>query len=194
MAFPLFNAFLPQYLAKSGKDGELVSTNTVYRNFAITSAAGVPGSILACWTVDIKYIGRKGTMAVSTLISAIFLYLFTLSTTPAYQTFCSSAEAFFQVSPKESNDVSSRLIVPQNIMYGVLYAYTPEVFPAPNRGTGTGIASLLNRITGICAPIVAANSGVKDPSAPIVAAGAIYVVSFVATCLLPIETRGQQSL
>ena len=21
-------------------------------------------------------------------------------------------------------------------MYGVLYAYTPEVFPAPNRGTG----------------------------------------------------------
>lgn len=79
-------------------------------------------------------------------------------------------------------------------MYGVLYAYTPEVFPAPNRGTGTGIASLLNRITGICAPIVAAHSGVKDPLAPILAAGGIYMASFMASCLLPIETRGQQSL
>ncbi len=44
-------------------------------------------------------------------------------------------------------------------MYGVLYAYTPEVFPAPNRGTGTGIASFFNRVAGLCAPIVAANSG-----------------------------------
>lgn len=79
-------------------------------------------------------------------------------------------------------------------MYGVLYAYTPEVFPAPSRGTGNGIASLLNRITGICAPIVAAQGGVKDPVAPIVAAGAIYIVSFVAMVLLPIETRGQQTL
>lgn len=79
-------------------------------------------------------------------------------------------------------------------MYGVLYAYTPEVFPAPSRGTGNGIASLLNRITGICAPIVAANSGIKDPLAPILAAGAIYLASFVAICLLPVETRGQQSL
>jgi hypothetical protein len=69
----------------------------MYRNFLITSVAGVPGSIIACYTVDIKYIGRKGTMWVSTLISGIFLYLFTLSSEPGYQTFCSSIEAFFQV-------------------------------------------------------------------------------------------------
>lgn len=98
MAYPLFNAFLPQYLANGGDNNAPVSTNTVYRNFLITSAAGVPGSVIACWTVDIKYLGRKGTMAVSTLFSAIFLYLFTLSNSPAYQTFCSSMEAFFQVS------------------------------------------------------------------------------------------------
>lgn len=102
MAYPLFNAFLPQYLAKAGTDSAPVSTNTVYRNFAITSVVGVPGSVLACWTVDIKYVGRKGTLAVSTLFSAIFLYLFTWSTTPGYQTFCSSAEAFFGVRNKES--------------------------------------------------------------------------------------------
>src|ERR1700761_1605428 len=69
----------------------------MYRNYLITSAAGVPGSIIACYTVDMKYIGRKGTMAISTLISGIFLYLFTVSSDPGYQAFCSSIEAFFQV-------------------------------------------------------------------------------------------------
>jgi len=79
-------------------------------------------------------------------------------------------------------------------MYGVLYAYTPEVFPAPSRGTGTGIASLLNRITGFLAPIVAARTGAVNPTAPILAAGACYLIASVAMALLPIETRGQQSL
>lgn len=79
-------------------------------------------------------------------------------------------------------------------MYGVLYAYTPEVFPAPSRGTGTGIASLLNRIAGFFAPVVAARFGELHPSAPVLAAGGCYIAAAVAMCLLPIETRGKQSL
>ena len=79
-------------------------------------------------------------------------------------------------------------------MYGVIYSYTAEVFPAPVRGTGSGIASLLNRIAGICAPLVAAKLGVDDPMAPILAAGALYMVAFVAMCLLTVETRGAQTL
>jgi len=177
MGYPLFNAFLPQYLQHSGKGEIPVSANTVYEDFAITSIVGLPGSILACWTVNLPYIGRRGTMAVSTLFSGIFLYLFTLSSSSGYQTFCSSLEALFQ-----------------NVMYGVLYAYTPEVFPAPNRGTGTGIASLLNRLTGLCAPVIAAKIGSIHPAAPIYGAGALYLAAFVAMCLLPIETRGKQSL
>lgn len=39
-------------------------------------------------------------------------------------------------------------------MYGVLYAYTPEVFPTPHRGTGDALASALNRILGILAPVI----------------------------------------
>lgn len=82
----------------------------------------------------------------------------------------------------------------QNVMYGVLYAYTPEVFPAPCRGTGTGIASLLNRIAGITAPALAAQIGGVSPHAPIIAAGACYLAASVSMILLPIETRGKQSL
>lgn len=39
-------------------------------------------------------------------------------------------------------------------MYGVLYAYTPEVFPAPHRGTGDALCSAFNRFTGILAPVI----------------------------------------
>lgn len=79
------------------------------------------------------------------------------------------------------------------IMYGVLYAYTPEVFPAPNRGTGSGIASCLNRVAGLMAPIIGIYAS-TDPVAPIYAAGALILASFVAMCFLPIETAGKQSL
>ncbi|KAK7753137.1 hypothetical protein SLS62_004869 [Diatrype stigma] len=136
MGYPLFNAFLPQYLENSGS-GAPTSTNIVYRNYAITSIVGVPGSLLACYTL----------------------------------------EALFQ-----------------NIMYGVLYAYTPEVFPAPNRGTGSGIASFLNRVAGLCAPIVAVQAGASNPLAPIYASGALFLAAFVAMVLLPIETMGRQVL
>ena len=76
MGYPLFNAFLPQYLQNAGKDQPLTPTSVVYRNYAITSIIGVPGSIIAAYTVDIKYIGRKYTIAVSTLLTGIVSYLF----------------------------------------------------------------------------------------------------------------------
>ncbi|KAJ9214678.1 hypothetical protein DTO166G4_3734 [Paecilomyces variotii] len=177
MGYPLFNAFLPQYLSNSGGSGAPTPTNIVYRNYAITSIVGVPGSILGCYTVDIKYIGRKGTMAISTVITGVILFCFTISTDSNSQLVCSSLEAFFQ-----------------NIMYGVLYAYTPEVFPAPNRGTGTGIASFFNRLCGLFAPIVAIYGSNANPNSPIYASGGLILAAFVAMCLLPIETRGKQSL
>ncbi|KAF2025126.1 hypothetical protein EK21DRAFT_117126 [Setomelanomma holmii] len=147
MAYPLFNAFLPQNLANSG-GGVQNDTSTVYRNYAITAIVGVPGSLIACWTVDIKYIGRKGTMSVATVITGV---------TP-------------------------------------LYAYTPEVFPAPIRGTGTGMSSFLNRVAGLCAPIVAIQAGSSNPKAPTYASGGLFIAAFFSMLVLPIETRGKQTL
>ena len=71
---------------------------------------------------------------------------------------------------------------------------TPEVFPAPNRGTGTGIASCLNRIAGLCAPVVAVHAGGVNPKAPVYASGALILAAFVAMCCFPIETRGKERL
>lgn len=178
LAFPLFNGFLPQYLA-NGRDssGNKISSHETYRNYAITSIVGIPGSIIACYTVDIRYIGRKGTMAISTLMTAIMLFLFTTSRDASSQLAFSSILAFFQ-----------------NIMYGVLYAYTPEVFPSPSRGTGTGISSFLNRISGLSAPIIAANVPTGNPNVPIFTSAALVLAAFIAMLFLSIETRGKQML
>ena len=116
-------------------------------------------------------------MAISTALSGVFLFLFTTSGNPDTQLAFSSLEAFFQ-----------------NIMYGVLFAYTPEVFPAPNRGTGSGIGSFLNRLAGLCAPIVAVYAGEASPVAPIYASGGLFFAALLAMVALPIETMGKQSI
>ena len=36
-----------------------------------------------------------------------------------------------------------------NIMYGVLYAVSPELFPTKDRGTGNAIVASANRVFGI---------------------------------------------
>jgi MFS family permease len=188
MGYPLFNAFLPQYLSHGGStppaDNSSVTasadTATTYRNYAIISMVGVPGSLLAAYTVDHKspWLGRKGTLAIATLVSAIFLFFFvTFGTTPDSQLFFTCVEAFTQ-----------------NIMYGVLYAFTPEIFPAPVRGAGTGVASFLNRITGLVAPVLAANIPGDGTKLPIYLSAVLILAAFGGICLIPIETRGRQRL
>lgn len=108
MGYPLFNAFLPQYLRSVNPNAPPQPNSVIYRNYAIESIVGCPGSIIACFTVDIKYVGRKGTMAIATCLTGIFIFLFTISAEADFQLAFSCLVAFFQ-----------------NIMYGVLYAYTP---------------------------------------------------------------------
>ncbi|KAG5948646.1 hypothetical protein E4U53_006221 [Claviceps sorghi] len=191
MGYPLFNAFLPQYLSHGrgqGADNGKANppseaspiSNETYRNYAITSIVGVPGSLLAAYLVDSPspFLGRRGTLAGSTLVSAVFLFLFVfLGTTPNAQLAFSCVAAFSQ-----------------NIMYGVLYAFTPELFPAPVRGAGTGVASFLNRVTGLMAPVLAANIPGDGASAPIYISAALILSAFVSISLVPIETRGAQRL
>ncbi|KAJ6443287.1 sugar transporter [Purpureocillium lavendulum] len=188
MGYPLFNAFLPQYFARAHGDanGDGLQSETApitaetYRNYAIASCLGVPGSLLAAYLVDhpSPLFGRRGTLASSTLVSAIFLFMFVIyGNTPSSQLAFSCVEAFAQ-----------------NIMYGVLYAFTPEIFPAPVRGAGTGVASFLNRLTGLMAPVLAATVPGDGATTPIYISAVLILSAFVSMCLIPIETRGAQRL
>ncbi|KAJ4306227.1 hypothetical protein N0V88_001024 [Collariella sp. IMI 366227] len=106
-------------------------------------------------------LGRRGTLALSTLLSAIFLFLFVaLGTTPQAQLVFSCVEA-----------------LAQNSMYGVLYAFTPEVFPAPVRGAGTGVASFLNRAMGLLAPVVAATVPGDGTRVPVLLAAGLILAA-----------------
>lgn len=126
MGYPLFNAFLPQYLSHGNTPPSSTSSLSsratpsdispdTYREYAILSIVGVPGSILAYFTVDSPspLLGRKGTLAISTFVSAAFLVLFVRYGTQG------NAGAQLAFSCVESAS--------QNVMYGVLYAFTPEI-------------------------------------------------------------------
>ncbi|KAK4697543.1 hypothetical protein P7C71_g542, partial [Lecanoromycetidae sp. Uapishka_2] len=69
MGYPLFNSFLPQYLQNAGKDTPPTPNNIVYRNYAITSIVGVPGSIIAAYTVNVEFIGRKGALIIAAFLA-----------------------------------------------------------------------------------------------------------------------------
>ncbi|KAH9910603.1 major facilitator superfamily domain-containing protein [Fomitopsis serialis] len=57
-----------------------------------------------------------------------------------------------------------------NIMYGVLYAISPEVFPAKDRGTGNGLTATATRVFGII--VMIAMYANLETAAPVYVSGA----------------------
>lgn len=173
MAYPLYNSFIPIYLANKGLTTGATTINDTYRNYAIQAVCGIPASIIGGYTIDLKYIGRKGTGVITCICTGLFLFLYTqASTQPAVLGF-SCAISFFQ-----------------NIVYGLLYSYTPELFPAPIRGTGNGLVALFNRLSGLMAPIIAAYVGVET-SVPVWISASLFIVAGFIFALLPYEMRGR---
>lgn len=175
LAYPLFNAFIVLYLGGSG--GDSTPVNTVYRNYVIVSVCGIPGSLLAAWLVDLPRSGRRGAMAIGTLLTGIFLFGFTGAGDSS-----DSQLAF-----------SSVVSFTQNIMYGVLFCYTPETFPAPLRGAADGVSSSLNRVFGLFASIIYIYGG-NNASAPIYVSAALFIVCALLMLTLRVETAARTAL
>lgn len=173
LAFPLYFCFIPLYLeAKGLSTSGGSSTNATFRTYCIQAACGVPGAILSGLLVDVRKIGRKGTGAMASVLSGVFLFLYTRAETPAAVTGFSCAIAFFQ-----------------NMALSLLYSYSPELFPAPIRGTGNGLTAMFNRLGGLMAPIIAAYVGVTNT--PIWVSAALFIGIGFIFALLPYETRGK---
>lgn len=174
LAFPLYNAFLPTYLENHGYNGGKTSVYITYRNLLIIAVLGVPGSLIAGLLVELR-IGRKGVLIGSLLLTGIFLFCSTTAKTSNAYLGWNCGFSFVS-----------------NIMYGVLYAYTPEVFPARVRGTAVGLAASFNRIFGIFAPIIGMFADLTT-SAPIYVSGALFLLSGVLVIFFPYEPRGKAS-
>lgn len=134
LAYPLYNAFLPFIQANKGVDFGDGSTYITYRNSLIISTLGIPGALLGGWLVELPKLGRKGTLSIFTVLTGVFLYC---STTALDSTALLGWNCAFNFC--------------SNVMYAVLYSYTPEIFPTPQRGTGNALAATSNRIFGIMA-------------------------------------------
>lgn len=176
LAYPLFNAFLPLYLQNKNIGTSGTSVSQTYSEYAYISICGVPGSLIAAWLVELPRSGRRGAMAIGTLLTGIFVFA---------GVGAPNREAFLAFNCLEACF--------QNIMYGVLYAYTPEVFPAPHRGTGDGIASSLNRVAGLFAPIIKIYGG-SDPNAPLFTSGALFLASAALMVTLRVDSVGKSAM
>lgn len=172
LAFPLYNAFLPTYLSERGNANQSLSVALTYRNSLIIALMGIPGAIIAGIFIETR-LGRKGTLSLSMIITGVILYGSTTA--------------------KTSNSYlgwNCGFNITSNIVYGVLYAYTPEIFPTKVRGTGVGLAASANRILGIFSPIIGMYANLAT-SAPIFVSGALFILAGVVSAFFPYESKGR---
>lgn len=108
---PLYTVFLPYYLESRGRDttGD-TSTFATWRNYAINQTCGLIGPIIAGVLVELKWFGRRGTLALGAAITTALQFGYTQIKTPL-----------------QNVAVSCAITAAGNIYYGTLYAYTPEV-------------------------------------------------------------------
>ncbi|KGQ80707.1 hypothetical protein MEQ_06271 [Candida albicans P87] len=174
LAFPLYNAFIPSYLESRGDANKPLTVHETYRNTLIISILGIPGSLIGGILVELK-IGRKGTLFLSLILTGIFLFGSTTAKTSNANLAWNCMFSFMST-----------------IMYGVLYAYTPEVFYSQIRGTAIGLAASFNRIMGVFAPIIAIYADLTT-SAPIFVSGALFIFAGILSLCCPYEPRGKPS-
>ncbi|KAF9233402.1 major facilitator superfamily domain-containing protein [Melanogaster broomeanus] len=172
----LYNGFVTYYLETRGTNFGDGSVYITYRNQVILSVIGVPGALLAGYCVELPFLGRRGTLSIFTILTGVFILASTTARTSNALLGWNCGYTFTS-----------------NVMYGVLYAISPELFPTKDRGTGNAIVASANRIFGIMAPIIALYANLTT-SVPIWVAGAIFLVSGFIALLLPFEPRGKASL
>ncbi|OLL23895.1 putative MFS-type transporter [Neolecta irregularis DAH-3] len=186
LAYPLFNYFLPIYLGyvqikislianSSHQRSSNNSSDAVSGEFAIITFVGIPASFLSVYLVSTS-VGRRGVMSISAFCVGLFLILFT--------------RAYDKASIMGLNCC---ICIFQTIVYGVLYSYTSEVFPAPIRGTGNGLVISFNRFCGLVAPLIASYTDLEN-NFPIFVSAGLFFASSILLALLPFETRGTISL
>jgi hypothetical protein len=77
LAYPLYNVFLPQYLASRGAQFGQKSAYVTWRNYALVNFSGIWGPVLAGWMCSRPWLGRKYTMVVGALVTCVFFFAYT---------------------------------------------------------------------------------------------------------------------
>jgi putative MFS transporter len=111
---------------------------TVVKTFEyvlVMTLAQLPGYFCAAWLVD--RLGRKYTLSMFLLCSGIASYFFGNAGTATALLVSGAIMSFFNLGA-----------------WGVLYTYTPEMYPTSIRALGSGWAAGFGRFGGMAAPIL----------------------------------------
>lgn len=122
--------WLPTLLSEGGRG--------LTRSFSyvlIITLAQIPGYFSAAYLVD--KIGRKWTLAPYLFLTAVGAFFFRNAGTETDILFWGCFMSFFNLGA-----------------WGVVYTYTPEMYPTRVRGTGAGWAAACGRFGGVLAPLV----------------------------------------
>ncbi|RKP12421.1 major facilitator superfamily domain-containing protein, partial [Piptocephalis cylindrospora] len=174
LGYMLYASFLPKLLeqrqAAETTEGDAGLAGG-YRDLFIYALCGLPASFIARYAVNSR-LGRKGTLTAFMWTSASLLLAFTLV---------------------KSHVGAVMIIGTVNIMSTVAWAglstYAAEVFAVDVRGTGTGIASALQRMAGIIGPIITGLLMMLNKDFPLWGASCILGLAGLCGILLPIETK-----
>ena len=138
----------------------------------IMTLAQLPGYFAAAWLVDI--IGRRYTLSSFLLMSGVCAYFFGNAQTADGILMWGAAMSFFNLGA-----------------WGVIYTYTPELYPTAIRALGSGWAAGFGRIGGMLAPMLVGVllTGGAHMDSIFVMFASVFVIISVVVLSLGIESK-----
>lgn len=162
--------WLPSLLALKG-----FSLTKSFEYVMVMTIAQIPGYFSAAYLVD--KVGRKPTLSLYLIGTAISAYFFGQSTDVQTILIMGSLMSFFNLGA-----------------WGIVYTYTPELYPTQARATGSGWAAGFGRIGGILAPVVVGLmiGSYKLPSQSVfLMFAAVLLLTALNVIILGEETKGK---
>jgi putative MFS transporter len=160
--------WIPSILAARGLS--VVRSNEF---FFLSTLAQVPGYFSAAWLVE--RIGRKPTLVAYLIGTAMAAFMFGNADAGTGAFVWAALLSFFNLGA-----------------WGIVYTYTPELYPTSVRATGAGVAAAVGRVGGIIGPYLTA------VLVPVIATNGTFalfmgllVVTAIAVAVLGEETRGR---
>lgn len=173
MGYPLFLSFLPIYLNTKAS-----TLNQTYRDYAIQSVFLIPLGVVAGRLAQSPRLGRKGVGALGGILTGTFMYLFILAKPSKEDTYFSSYLLY-----------NCGISFTTTLLYGAMYAYTPEVYPLQNRAIGLALCLFWNRSFGLLGPLISLTMKLSL-GAPVYLSGGLFMTAGFLFLTLPLETRG----
>ncbi|KAK0538251.1 hypothetical protein OC834_000494 [Tilletia horrida] len=169
LGYTMLNVFLPKILEERAggrqHDAQPPSTQSqssdaeaLWSYFAY-ALASIPGPLIAAYLVELRWLGRKGTLALSLGCTSLLMLLLSTVLSDSGKAGAPSTSGG-QASGGGSDGGMGTTIILVLISFGAttayaaLYGYTPELFAIELRGTACGVASAAGRLAGVMAPMI----------------------------------------